>query len=69
MVKVGLKSEKHKQNRGKLRANKGASEREIRDMTTEKGKNQGRKWLLKENDKYNAENNSNKGRKAKYILC
>lgn len=44
MVKMGLKSEKHMQNKGKLRANKGAREREIRDMTTEKCKNEGRKW-------------------------
>lgn len=41
---MGLKSEKRQQNRGKLRSNKGDREGEIRDMTTEKCKNQGRKW-------------------------
>lgn len=46
MVKMELNSEKHQQNRGKLRANKGDTEGAIRDTTTLKQncKKQGRKW-------------------------
>lgn len=70
MVKMELYSEKHQQNRGKLRANKGDTEGAIMDMTTEKqNRKKTRKEveLQEENDKCNADNKLNKTRKAKDI--
>ena len=46
MMELEQNSEKHQQNRGKIRANKEDTEQAIKDMTPEKQncKNKGRKW-------------------------